>query len=317
MSQGAKVSGQKPLVGSYIGNHKKALIHTLKEQAKSPVAASLTCTVIGIAILLPTLLAVLLINIQSAKIDWDTTAQMTVMLEQNVSALQGQAISKKIAKRMEVEHAEFIDRDTALKEFKALFELDATLTHLTENPLPHSILITLNEQASTLEKAQALKNQIAAFKDVDLVQLDLMWVQRLAAISSFLSLSAWILGLMLSVAVVLVLGNTVRLAIENRKEEIAVLKLVGGTNAFVCRPFLYLGVFYGLGGGIISLILCSIVLTILSYPIESLTSSYQSDFSLSGLNIETTLLILIVGTFLGWVGARLSVKQHISAIEPN
>lgn len=122
---------------------------------------------------------------------------------------------------------------------------------------------------------------------------------------------------MLAIAVILILGNTIRLAIENRKDEIAVLKLVGGTDAFVCRPFLYLGTFYGLGGGIFALTLCWIVLSILSQPIETLISSYQSDFNLSGLNIESTILILVIGTFLGWFGAHLSVKKHISEIEPN
>lgn len=316
-AQGAQISNQKPLLGSYFGNHKKALLHTLHEQKRKPLAAFFTCSVIGIAILLPTLLAVLLINVHSAKLDWDSSAQLTVMLNDKVSALQGTQIAKELTKLSEVEESLFIDKAQALEEFKAVFQLGNTLDHLSGNPLPHSIVVSLSDTASSFEKAQQLKESLSQKPEIELVQLDLMWVQRLNAISDFLTMSTWILALMLSIAVVLVLGNTVRLAIESRKDEIAVLKLVGGTDAFVCRPFLYMGIFYGLGGGILAIVFSYVVLAILTQPVELLTTSYQSDFSLSGLNFESTLFILTIGTFLGWIGARLSVKRHISEIEPN
>lgn len=316
-TQGAQVSTQKPLLGSYFGNHKKAFLHILREQRKKPLAAFFTCSVIGIAILLPTLLAVLLINVHSAKLDWDSSAQLTVMLKDRVSAIQGTQIAKELMTNSQIEQTLFIDKADALEEFKAAFQLGNTLDHLSGNPLPHSIVVSLSDTASSFEQAQKLKDELAAMPEVELVQLDLMWVQRLNAISDFLTMSTWILTFMLSIAVVLVLGNTVRLAIESRKDEIAVLKLVGGTDAFVCRPFLYMGVFYGLGGGILAIIFSSVILAILSQPVEFLTASYQSDFSLSGLNFESTLLILTVGTMLGWIGARVSVKRHISEIEPN
>ncbi len=316
-AQGAQLSKQKPLVGSYFGNHKKALLHTLREQRKNPLTAFLTCSVIGIAILLPTLLAVLLINVHSAKLDWDSSAQLTVMLNDNVSAIQGTQLAKDLLSQPEVEETLFVDKAEALEEFKAVFQLGNTLDHLSGNPLPHSIVVSLSDMASSFEQAQQIKENLSQKPEVALVQLDLMWVQRLNAISDFLTMSTWILAFMLSIAVVLILGNTIRLAIESRKDEIAVLKLVGGTDAFVCRPFVYMGIFYGLGGGLLAVIFSSVVLALLSQPVEFLTSSYQSDFSLSGLNFESTLLILAVGVLLGWIGARVSVKRHISEIEPN
>jgi len=316
-SQGAQVSASKPMLGSYFGNHKKALSHTLNEQKKKPLASILTCAVIGIAILLPTLLGVFLSNLERSQLSFDNTTQMTVMLSKTLSPIKGATFAQELTKIEGIESAKFIHQDDALEEFKATFELESTLEHLSDNPLPHSIIVTLSDSANTIEQAQKLRTSLLGKPEIDLVQLDLMWVQRLNSITNFLSLSTWILGLMLSIAVILILGNTIRLAIENRKDEIAVLKLVGGTDAFVCRPFLYLGIFYGIGGGIFSIILCSMVLAILAQPIEALTASYQSDFSLSGLNIETTLFILLVGTFLGWCAAKISVKQHISAIEPS
>lgn len=316
-AQGAQRSNKNPLMGSYLGNHKKALLHTLSEQRKKPVASFFTCAVIGIAILLPTLLAVLLLNIHQANLNLDSSAQLTVMLKDNVTPLQATELAKQIDTISGVNQTAFIDKDKALEEFKAAFQLGDTLDHLANNPLPHSILVVLEDSVATIDQAQIVKRRLEQIPEVDLVQLDLMWIQRLKAISDFLSLSTWILASMLAIAVILILGNTIRLAIENRKDEIAVLKLVGGTDAFVCRPFLYLGTFYGLGGGIFALTLCWIVLSILSQPIETLISSYQSDFNLSGLNFESTILILIIGTLLGWFGAQLSVKKHISEIEPN
>ena len=315
--QGAQISDRKPLLGSYFGNHQKSIQHTLAEQKKRPLAAFFTCSVIGIAILLPTLLAILLINIHQAEIDWDSSAQVTVMLEKGVSPIEGSQLAKELAQHNKVDTAVFVDKKTALAEFKDKFDLGETLAHLDENPLPHSIILTLEDTIRTIADAEALRQEFIAHARIELVQLDILWVQRLQAISDFLILSTWILGFMLAIAVLLILGNTIRLAIENRKEEIAVLKLVGGTDAFVCRPFLYLGIFYGFGGGILAVIFSFLVLVLLSQPVEALTFSYQSNFSLSGLNIESTLFILCVGTLLGWLGAWLSVKRHIKEIEPN
>lgn len=316
-AKGAQISSSKPLARSYLGNHRKAFQLTLNEQKARPFSAFFTSSVIGIAILLPTLLGILLLNISQADLDLDSSSQITLMLDKNVSALDAAELGKKLEQRTDILVARFIEKDEALKEFKQAFNLDATLAHLDENPLPNSIVLTPAAQLGELSAAQALKAELEKLPEVELVQLDLMWVQRLRAIGDFLERSTWLVALMLSIAVLLILGNTVRLAIENRKEEIAVLKLVGGTDAFVCRPFLYLGAFYGFAGGVLAIIFSSITLAILSGPVESLANSYQSGFSLSGLNLESTLLILAIGTLLGWLGSWLAVRRHIREIEPN
>jgi cell division transport system permease protein len=313
---GAQINTKKPLVGSYLGNHLKSLRHTLSEQKARPIASFFTCSVIGIAILLPTLLGILLLNIYSADLDWDGSAQITLFLDQNTSKIKAHELTKELEAQSSILEARFIDKTDALEEFKALFKLSKTLEHLDQNPLPHSIIVKPSTEIMTLEDAELLRDQLARHEIVDQIQLDVMWVQRLRSISDFLERSTWLLALMLGVAVILILGNTVRLAIENKKDEIAVLKLVGGTDAFVCRPFLYMGIFFGLGGGLVAIVLCAFVLWMLGGPIESLATSYQSGFRLSGLNFESTLLILFLGAFLGWFGAWLAVRRHISEIEP-
>jgi cell division transport system permease protein len=313
---GAQMDTKKPLLGSYFGNHLKSLRHTLEEQKARPVASFFTCSVIGIAILLPTLLGILLLNIYSADLDWDGSAQITLFLDQNTSTIKAHELIKTLEAESSIAEAAFIDKDAALEEFKALFKLSKTLEHLDRNPLPHSIVVKPSSEVMTLEDAEQLRDRLGVHKIVDQIQLDVMWVQRLRSISGFLERSTWLLALMLGFAVILILGNTVRLAIENKKDEIAVLKLVGGTDAFVCRPFLYMGIFFGLGGGLVAIVLCSVVLWILGGPIESLAISYQSSFRLSGLSFESTFLILFLGAVLGWFGAWLAVRRHINEIEP-
>jgi len=316
-TKGAQADTRRPWIGSYFGNHKKAFLHVVNEQRRKPISAFFTCSVLGIAILLPTLLGVLLLNIHQANLNLEGSAQLTVMLKQNVSEAVGQELTKTLQTRNLVENAHFLHRDKALEDFKRNFKLDRTLDHLKDNPLPHSIIVNLKDSPSISSQAEEMQSELSKMRQVDLVQLDLAWVQRLKAISEFLSLSTLILAFMLGTAVLLILGNTIRLAIENQKDEIAILKLVGGTNAFVCRPFLYLGTFYGLGGGLLAILMCWGVLLVLGQPLEELSASYQSSFSLSGLNIESTLLILMVGTILGWVGANISVRRYIRQIEPS
>ena len=148
------------------------------------------------------------------------------------------------------------------------------------------------------------------------VQIDLGWLQRLSAMTRVLERVVWVLALLLGGAVILVIGNTIRLAIESRRDEILVAKLVGGTNAFVRRPFLYTGLWYGLGGGLIALLLLSISLWWLSGPVERLMDLYRSQFELSGLGFEGAFSLLGFAMLLGWLGAWLAVKRHLDAIEP-
>jgi cell division transport system permease protein len=315
-NSGAQLSDDKPLFGGYMSNHIKTLKQTLHEQKRRPLAAFFTCSVIGIAIALPTLLALLLINIYQADLEWDGSSQITLFLTEKTATLEAAELANALQERGSISATKFIDKDKALAEFSALFELGDTLKHLEENPLPHSIIVTPAPQLDQLEKINRLKDSLVGLEQVENAQLDVVWVERLHSISTFLERSTWVLGIMLSFAVLLILGNTIRLAIENRKDEIVVLKLVGGTNAFVCRPFIYMGIFFGFGGALFALVLCTLVIAMLEAPLLDLAQSYQSQFNLMGLSVESSLLILTLGSLLGWLGAWFAVRRHIDEIEP-
>lgn len=314
---GAKTAAKPQALNSYFNNHLKVLRQTLDDLKRRPVASLLTGSVIGVALVLPTLLLILLANIQSADMRWEGSAQITLFAKLNQSQNEISALANKLAERADVISAIFVDKDAALAEFSERFEIRDVNEFLDENPLPHAIIVTPNTQLNDLQALETLKQQLESLKQIDSSLLDALWIQRLQSITSFLERAVALLAIMLAVAVLLILGNTIRLAIENRKEEIAVLKLVGGTRAFVCRPFLYMGVFYGLVGSIVATILTQLMVSILAQPVNVLAMSYQSQFELSGLGFESTLFLILCGTGLGWLGAWLAVNRHMDEIEPD
>ena len=315
-SSGAQTASKPNPFKSYFSNHLKVSKLSFKEQTDRPIATLLTCSVIGVALVLPTLLLIVLSNIQSADIRWDGSAQITLFVAQQHSKLEAGTFANELAKHPDISETRLVDNEQALEEFKARFALDDVIDFLDENPLPHAILVTPEEHLNSINAIERLKLLLLKREEVESAQLDALWIKRLQSITSFLEKAVLLIALMLAIAVLLILGNTIRLAIENRKEEIAVLKLVGGTRAFVCRPFLYMGLLYGLGGSVIAAIVTQISLVVLYAPIRELAASYQSNFSLSGLGLESTLLLIVCGTGLGWLGAWLAVHRHLDEIEP-
>jgi cell division transport system permease protein len=152
--------------------------------------------------------------------------------------------------------------------------------------------------------------------EVDRLQMDLEWVKRLFAIMDLVSRVVVVIGFLFILAVMLVISNTIRLAIENRRKEIAVAKLVGGTDSFVRRPFLYMGLWFGAGGALIAALLIELGFGWLNQSVVPLASSYGSNFRLSGLDVISFVALQGIGMSLGWLGARLAVRRHLQGIEP-
>ena len=188
------------------------------------------------------------------------------------------------------------------------------LSTLDRNPLPHVIEVVPQEPDAVLLQQMMARWEVRS--EVDRVSVDLAWLERLFALLSFAERLVLALALVLATGVMLVMGNTIRLAIENRRQEIVIIKLVGGTDAFVRRPFLYLGFWYGFGGSVIALLLVQASMLFLAGPVETLAQSYRDDFALTGLGLAGNLLLLAGGSLLGIIGALLSVSRHLREIEP-
>lgn len=301
---------------SYFDHHKQVARESLMRLLATPLSSLMTWLVIAIALTLPVGLYVFLQNAQQLSQEWDDAAQISVYLEQQLSEAQGRKLASHVEAWESVQQVRYISADEALEEFKHFSGFGDALQYLQENPLPAVLVVSPRTVSANLETTQTLLEKLQVLPDVEQAQLDLEWVDRLFRIMALGQRLALTLGLLLGVAVLLVVGNTVRLLIESRRAEIVVVKLVGATDAFVRRPFLYTGVWYGLGGGLLAWLVVNLVILWLSGSVAELAAAYSGDFSLSGLGIGTTLLLWLLSASLGLLGAWLAVGRHLSKIEP-
>lgn len=296
-------------------DHARAAVGALGRLARTRLASGMTAGVLGIALALPAAFLLLLDNLEQHAGDWDDGAQISLFLQMDTSESAHQELADDLAGRHSIERTEVVTPDDALTEFRDLSGMDAALEMLDDNPLPPVIVIhpRRGTDAASLE---ALTSELGDHDSVDRARLDLEWVQRLQAIMELLRRAAWVIAGLLGLAVIMVVGNTIRLAIENRREEIVITKLIGGTNAFIRRPFLYEGAWYGVIGGLLATVLVEGGRLLLSGPLNRLAELYQTGPLLSGLGFQGVLAVWAVGIGLGLVGSWIAVGRHLASIEP-
>lgn len=304
------------LISSYFIRHAQVFFYSLGQLWRAPLSTLMTCMVIGIALALPVGMHTLLKNAQQLSDGWESTAQISVFLKMSIHESQAKKLKSDIEGWDNVISVTYISRNQALKEFQQLSGFGNALQALTSNPLPSVLIIKPDLTQENEAATQTLLNKLRRLKQTDKAQLDMQWVRRLYAIMNIVERGVLILGGLLALAVLLVVGNTIRLAIQNRREEIVVMKLIGATDAFIRRPFLYTGFWYGLFGGLIAWVLVSFALLSISNPIEKLTALYQNQFELNNVSFSTTLVLLALSISLGLIGSWIAVGRHIKEIEP-
>lgn len=295
-------------------HHQQVAVDSLDRLFQEAASSSLTWAVIGIALALPMCLLLLMQNLQQFGSNLDEATQISLYMELDSSSDFLGDFSHKVAGLSDVASIELITASQALDEFQAVSGFGDVLNGLDENPLPAVFLV--NPDTEVIAEVEALYVELGQLDGVDSAQLDLEWMQRLNSILDLAQRFTQVLAVLLCVGVVLVVGNTVRLAIESRRAEIVVVKLVGGTDAYVARPFLYTGLWYGVGGGVIASLLVLLAQVGLQGPVSRMAGLYESGFSLLGLSISDIALVLGGSGLLGWVGAWLSVIRHLKEIEP-
>ncbi|VAW77321.1 Cell-division-associated, ABC-transporter-like signaling protein FtsX [hydrothermal vent metagenome] len=303
-------------IHNYFIRHMQVALNSLGRLYRAPLASLMTAAVIGIALALPSGLYLLTGNLQKLGAQWDGGANLSLFLQQSVSVADARKLQKKLTGWPEIDSLELVTPEQALAEFKELSGFGQTLDLLDDNPLPVVLAIKPADTFSTAQTAAELTQKLRALPEVELAQLDLQWVKRFNAIIEIIQRSIWILAALLSLAVLLIVGNTIRLEILSRREEIEVTKLIGATNGFIRRPFLYTGLWYGLLGAILGTLLVEIALWQLLDPVSRLAGLYQSNFSLQALDAGELLYLLLGGAGLGLLGAWIAVGRHLSAIEP-
>jgi cell division transport system permease protein len=300
---------------AWLRHHRLSAADSLHRVLDNLVASLMTWLVIGIAMALPVGLDVALDNATELSAGWDSPSQISLFLKEGQDSASAETLVREIEARDDVAGVRFVSREDALAEFSALSGFADVLASLEKNPLPNLLLVT--PVASLVGTAtDGLRSQLAQREEVAEAVLDMEWLQRLNSIMQLSRRLVMAIGGLLVLGVVLILGNTIRLSIENRREEIVIVKLVGGSNPFVRRPFLYTGLWYGVGGGFFAALLVSLSLWFLESPVSELAALYQSDFELEGLGMMGALNLLILGGLLGLAGAWLAVTRHLAAIQP-
>lgn len=303
-------------MNTWLSRHLQTLIGALGRLLHQPMATLLTVLVMGIALALPACLNVLVRNAQAASGSWAQALDLSVYLKSSVDDAAANRLAQKLRQRSDIKTVRVIDADDALKEFREHSGFGEALEALSDNPLPNTLVITPADAAVSPEALDALKAELVKLDEVDLVQLDTDWVQRYLAMLDTVRRLVNMVAVLLAVGVVVIVGNTIRLDIQNRRDEIEVTKLVGGSDAFVRRPFLYCGFWYGLGGGLLAWLVVAIAVALLASPVQRIAGLYGSSFALSGLGFTGGLSLLLAGVLLGWVGSFVAATRHLRAIEP-
>jgi cell division transport system permease protein len=304
-------------IRSYFGHHLRAGFATLGRLYAQPFATLMTVTVIAIALALPTGLYIALTNIGQISSGWDGSTQISLFLHTEVSKEDAQKLMQRLEQHKNISKVEFIDKETGLAQFKEISGFGDALKYLDDNPLPIVLVIHPRMQANAPDKTTALVEELGKNPLVELAQLDVQWVKRLYTFLEIANRSILVISSMLAIAVLLVIGNTIRLDIQNRREEIEVSKLIGASDAFIRRPFLYTGLWYGIIGGVLAWIITLISLLMMAEPIHKLALLYHSDFRLSGLGMSNTLMLITISCLLGLSGSWLAVSRHLKEIEPS
>ena len=301
---------------TWLERHAQTLVGSLGRLARQPLATILTIAVIGIALALPAALYLVVANARALTAGLGDTVQLSVYLRLSTTPEQARKVERAIQARRDVGDSALISPDEGLAEFRALSGIGEALQALAENPLPWVVKLKPAAGEDSAAAVEALAADLRKLPEVELVEADTAWVRRLHAMLDALRQLVVLAAAVLAVGVLAIVGNTIRLEINGRRAEIEVTKLVGGSNAFVRRPFLYSGFWQGLAGGLLAVTLIGIGLAVLASPVARVAAAYGASFALAGLALPECLAVIGGGALLGLLGAWIAAAVHLRRIEP-
>lgn len=296
--------------------HVRQALASLGELWRSPAASLMTIGVLGLSITLPGTFYILVKNAEQVSAGWQEASEISLFLHTRTSAQEAQQLITRLQLWPEISEVKHIPRSKALDEFKSLSGFGDALAYLDKNPLPDVVLVVPTSKHASPTAARLLLDKLRKEREVEIGKLDIEWLERLHAFLSMAKELVTIVAILLFLAVVLIIGNTIRLNILNKRDEILVMKLVGATDSFIQRPFMYTGFWYGLLGGLIAWFAVAILLLWMEGSIQAISELYQKDIELTGLNVNALMTMLGCSIFLGLAGSAISVQRHVREIEP-
>lgn len=299
---------------SWLGHHQASARASLAGVLQKPGSFLMTTFVIAVALVLPALLYLMLQGVKQFAGGWDAKPRITVYLRVSLEEERAAALRSRLQLLAGIDAIEYISRDQALEVFRKQTGLGDVLDRLDENPLPPVYVLTSED--SSPAHIETIVTAVKKIPGVESVQTDLVWAGRLQYILLLIERLAFLLFVLFSVGVVLTVANTLRLEIAQRRQEIIVMKLVGATDAFVRRPLLYRGIWYGVAGAVLASVILVSAAAYLSSPVEALARSYGSEAILAGPGVMELAWLLLAGFGLGLLGAWFTVERYLQAMDP-
>ncbi len=308
--------GFKDKLHAYLFSHLHAFFSSLGRLVASPVSSIMTVIVLAVAIALAASFYMVVANAKQLTGSIEASNQLSVFLKASVNEQQGREFFRELQQHSNIQSLSYISKQQALQEFKAQSGFGAVLEILSDNPLPIVIQALPKDSLKDNFEIKALATEIGNHPQVDVVQLDMDWLRRLQAIMQMLGRGVMLINALLAIAVIFITGNTIRLELQNRKDEVLIAKLVGATHAFVQRPFIYTGFWIGLAAGLCAWLILLVLLWTMQGPVEQLSLLYYSQFDLLFPNLLETLTIIFSSSLLGVLGAWSVLLHQLNLIKP-
>jgi cell division transport system permease protein len=309
-------SKSKALKGGWQEQWRYALRGTVSDMWRQPLATLLTVMVIAISLTLPSVCYMVWKNVSQAATQWYPAPQLTVYLSKTLDDTAAENVTAQLKQLDGVDNVNYLTREEALNEFRNWSGFGGAMDMLEQNPLPAVAIITPKLNFQNSDTMANLRDRVAKVQGVDEVRMDDSWFARLAALTGLVGQIASMIGLLMVIAVFLVIGNSVRLSIFARRDTINVQKLIGATDGFILRPFLYGGALLGFSGAVLSLILSEVLVLRLQSVVAQVATVFGTTFVLEGFSWDEGLLLLLIAAIIGWIAAWLATVQHLRRFTP-
>jgi cell division transport system permease protein len=308
--------GLNTRVHAYVDMHAHALFSSLGRLSKKPAEFTMTVLVLAISLALASSFYLMIKNVQQLTGNVEASNQISVFLKSTVTAANVSILQEQLKRDPLVQSVQLITPEQALAEFKANSGFGDALNALEQNPLPAVLVVLPKNSLEDEQGVQALLNHFKQIPEVDFAKSDMQWVYRLQAIMAVANRAVWLLSILFGFAVLLIIGNTIRLELQDRREEIFITQLVGATHAFIRRPFLYTGFWLGFLASIAAWFIVTVFMLFLRQPVQQLSSQYAEQFNLVFLDYAETLGLIGIAAFLGVLGAWLVLGTQLQALKP-
>ena len=302
------------MIRAWLTQHWFVFFLTLKRLFSSPVTSLLSIIVMGIALSLPVGTYVLMENLQLISGQMASSPQMSLFLKLDSKKEDIEKVKQRLEEDSQIVSFQFVPKDVALYQLQQSNGLTDIAATLIRNPLPDAFIVhTLESAPETLDQ---LRMAMQKWPEIEHVQFDSDWIERLHALFKLGRFVVFMLATLLSIAIIAIMFNTIRLQILTKRDEIEISKLIGATDSFIRRPFLYFGTIQGLAGGATAWFIIALAIEAMNGELTELVRLYNIDLHLQHLSPGDSVSLLLFSAWLGWLGARISVASHLWQIEP-